>query len=617
MPENVRSQTSVVGVMRFCLPYLKPYVPLFICGIILAILFGASNGGAVYAITLMAERLAPKEAIVESAEKPERVKFVEQINEQISVWADDYLPGREVALNTQRCVGVIVFIGGLTFIRGACGFASSMILSWVMQHVVRDIRAKIVAHLNSLSMDSINAATRGEMMTRLNDDTRVLRATLDTNLVGAIKHPATLISVVGVLFFINVPLTIIALVFMPLAFLPLAILSKKARKATHGVRKAKSKQSSTFLELLANQRIVKAYGLEQLQADEFAVQANKQVRHTMKRQRSRELTNPIIESVGSVALAIIIIYVFIAGLEIQDLAGFLTAVFISFSPIKSLAHLHIKLAEGAVSVDRLKFFFGQQSKVVEATDPQPLRSCRREIEIRQVSFQYETIPVLREISLTIPFGSRLGIVGESGSGKSTLINLLFRLYDPTSGSILIDGQDIRDISLADLRSRMAIVTQDTFLFNRTIYENIALGREGASHEEIEQAAKMAHAHDFILRLENGYETLPGESGAFLSGGQKQRIALARAFVRDAPILVLDEPTAALDSESEEEVNQGLQQLQANRTVIMIAHRLSTLRECDQIITLEQGRISQQGTYDELIAVDGLFTRLAILQGINR
>jgi ABC-type multidrug transport system fused ATPase/permease subunit len=337
----------------------------------------------------------------------------------------------------------------------------------------------------------------------------------------------------------------------------------------------------------------------------------------MKGVKARELVNPIIEVISTIAIGALIVYLIATQSTMKDLVSFLTGLLIFYTPVKKLAGIHIMMEQASVGVNRLINILNERPSVEEPAQPKPVTRFSSAITLSGVSFAYADKMVLEKLSLTIPRGFRLGIAGPSGCGKSTLVNLIFRFYDPSQGSIQIDGIDLRDISTFDLRQLMALVSQEVVLFDQTVAENIACGKSEASREQIEAAARAAFAHEFILQLPRGYETRIGERGVTLSGGQRQRLAIARAFIRDAPILVLDEATAALDAEAEAEVQAAIERLAQNRTVICIAHRLSTLASLDRIIVLAEGRIVEQGGFNELVQTGGLFAEMARRQGISR
>ena len=361
--------------------------------------------------------------------------------------------------------------------------------------------------------------------------------------------------------------------------------------------------------------MLKAFNLEARQDARFREFSRKLVHHGMKGVQAKEMVNPIIEVVGALTISGLLVYLFWSAHSLPDLITFIVSLVLFFNPVKKLAGVHILFQQAGAGVERLMDLLREKPSIVEPAQPKPLKSFEREICFENVDFNYGHNPVLRGVSLRIPRGFKLGIAGESGSGKSTLVNLLFRFYDTTGGAVKIDGLDVRDLSFADLREHMALVSQDVFVFRTSIAENIAAGKLNATRAEIEAAARAANAHDFIMQLPQGYDTVIGERGMTLSGGQRQRLAIARAFVRNAPILVLDEATASLDSQTELEVQKEIDRLEENRTVISVAHRLSTLAGTNHIIVLSKGQIVEQGKFDALLRAKGLFASMAARQGI--
>ena len=375
-------------------------------------------------------------------------------------------------------------------------------------------------------------------------------------------------------------------------------------------------QGSGLIEALSGIRLIKAYGLENFQLERYKKESLELVNLEVKKTQAGKLVNPVIEVVSTLGLGVFIIVVFATHQSVSDFVGFLTGLVMLPNPVKRLAQMHIDLVSATVSCDRLENFLALTPSVREPASSSPLAPLVKELVFEKVYLNYGHDHVLQEITFRIPKGFKLGLAGASGSGKSSLINLLPRFYAPTSGKILWDARDLHAIHSRELRSQIALVSQDVVLFDTSVAENIELGRLGATRAEIEEAARKAFAHDFILNLPQGYETRVGERGTMLSGGQKARISLARAFLRNAPILILDEATAALDADSEAEVQKTIDQLEEGRTVLCIAHRLSTLANMDEIIVLESGRIAERGTFSALLAKKGLFAAMAAQQGIS-
>ena len=563
----------------------------------------------------------------ESIEKAKKkFKLLSKITAAFSSAIDPWLPSLDHSITVRQIIGGFLFLPILIAFRGFIGYLSSYCLAWVSERVIRDLRLDLLTKLNSLSLDYFNRATIGELLARVNGDTGALYRCLSLGFSDLIKEPITIVSILGTLFWMNWKLTLMALVFTPLTLIPIRVLGKKVRRSITSTMTAGMSQDSLLVESFTSIRVVKAFCLEKLQLSRFEKIYSDLVRIGMKSVQARELVNPIVETISALGLGIVILFIFVYHVPIGDLMGFLIGVTTMYAPIKKLGNIHVYFQQAGVGANRLVEIFKEQPSVQEKPDAKPLPQFARELKFENVGFAYpargaqpknkKEKPVLQNFSLTIPRGMKLGIAGESGSGKSTLINLVFRFYDPTTGRILIDGVDLRDVSVFDLRQQMALVSQEVVIFDQSVADNIACGKEGATRQEIEAAAKAASVHNFIVGLPQGYDTRVGERGTTLSGGQRQRIAIARAFIRNAPILVLDEATAALDSQAEAKVQAAIDRLAENRTVICIAHRLSTLASMDRILVLKDGVVVEQGTFAELVAMDGVFADMARKQGIS-
>jgi subfamily B ATP-binding cassette protein MsbA len=401
-----------------------------------------------------------------------------------------------------------------------------------------------------------------------------------------------------------------------LVIVPILIVGNRLKRLARQTVSVGIAQGSGLIEALAGIRLVKAYGLEKFQMDRYRGESLDLVNLEVKKTQAGKMVNPVIEVISTLGLGVLIIVVFATHQSVSDFVGFLTGLVMLPAPLKKLAQMHVDLVSATVSCERLEKFFALSPTVREPAPPARLPLLRKELVFEKVFLDYGHDHVLRGIDLRIPKGDKLGLAGASGSGKSSLINLLPRFYDPTAGRILWDGQDLRSFTTADLRAQIGLVSQEAIVFDTSVEENIGLGRRGASRKEIEEAARRAFAHDFITDLPRGYETRVGERGVLLSGGQKARISLARAFLRNAPILILDEATAALDAEAETEVQKAVDDLEEGRTVVCIAHRLSTLANMDEIVVLEEGSIAERGTFSDLLRRGGIFARMASQQGIR-
>jgi subfamily B ATP-binding cassette protein MsbA len=501
-------------------------------------------------------------------------------------------------------------------LRGLSRYLSAWSMAYVSENVVNDLRCDVLTKLQSLSMDYFNRSTMGDLLMRVNGDTAALNQCLSVGFTDSIKEPFTMIGIVIALCAIDWKLTIAALILTPLCLIPIATLGRRARHAAAAGTRARISQSSLLVEMLSGIRVVKALNLESEQTQRFRVFSKDLVRSSIKGVQAREKINPIIETFSMLGLGLLIIYVFYSHRTTPEMVAFLSGMLLFFSPVKKLASLHILLQESKIGVDRLAQILTEEPSVREKADARPLPGLTTAIRFRGVDFAYDKQPVLQEIDLEIRRGMKLGVAGENGSGKSTLVNLLLRFYDPTAGTVEIDGTNLRDARLPDLRRLIGLVSQEVVIFDQSIAGNIACAKPGTTREEIEAAARAAGCHDFIMQLPEGYETRVGERGVLLSGGQRQRISIARAFVRDAPIIVLDEATASLDARAEAEIQATVDRLEEHRTVICVAHRLSTLASMDWIVVLAAGRIIEQGTYHDLLSGDGSFARMARQQGLT-
>ncbi|HEX7861512.1 MAG TPA: ABC transporter ATP-binding protein [Verrucomicrobiae bacterium] len=607
---------NLANVFRFGAPYIRRYWTRLALGVLLGVLFGISNATILSGSKALLNRVFPQEQNASATALPrtETTKRIEEwtnnARERFVRSTDPWLPKDGRDLDAKQLTGLLLFFPLLFAFRGYIGYLSSYCMGWVSERVINDLRQDVFHKLSTLSLDFYNRATMGDLITHVHGDTQALQKSLNHGVSDLVKEPVTIIFTLGYLLWMDWKLTVFVTVFMPTCIVPIMILGKKIRRAAKGNVKTGVLQQSLLVEFLGSIRLIKAYKLERQATERFAQHARQLVHHGMKQIQAKELVNPFIETIGALGLGILLVYIIWADKTGSELAVFVGAVALIYTPIKKVAGLHVYFQQASVGIERLMKIFREEPTVKEPTGPKAMKPFAREIRFDNVTFAYNDRPVLQNFSLTIPLGTKLGVVGESGSGKSTLINLLFRFYDPQEGRVLIDGVDIRELTTFDLRAQMALVSQDIILFDQTVAENIACGREGATRSEIEAAAKAAFAHEFIMNLPQGYDTRVGDRGVLLSGGQRQRIAIARAFIRQAPILALDEATAALDAESEAQVQRAIDNLAEHRTVISVAHRLSTLAKMDRIIVLQHGEIVEEGTFAELLRSEGIFGNMA-------
>jgi subfamily B ATP-binding cassette protein MsbA len=603
-------------VFRFGWPYLKQYWVRLVLGVAIGMLFGLTNASFVWATKTIMERLeSPEAAAVKAETQPKKVKHLSEFNRRANDVIDPWLPRMGRNLDWRQVVGGILFMPLLFSFRATTSYSSSYCIGWASEQMINSMRLDVLQKLSSMSLDFFTRSTTGDLLTRINGDTAALLRCLRLGAADLIKESVTLVALFFTLLFINPLLTLCVMLFVPLVLFPVSVLAKKVRRASKSARGGEILQMSQLVELINGIRIIKAYHLERAQIDRYRKVSRSILRQGMRGLRARELTAPLIELIYMLAFGVMIVFIFYTKVGITDFASFLVSMLLFFTPVKKLASVHLMFEQASFGVMRLAQLLQMKPTVTEPVASTPIKEFKSEIAFKDVSFAYTDRPVLRELNLTIPRGRNLGIAGASGSGKSTLINLLFRFYDPTSGAITIDGLNLRNISFHDLRNLLALVSQDVVLFDATVAENILCGREGATREEVEAAARAAYAHEFIVNLPKKYDARVGERGLTLSTGQRQRISIARAFIRNAPILVLDEATASLDSEAEAEVQRAIDHLSENRTVICVAHRLSTLAACDEIIVLANGSVVEHGTFDDLLDRRGVFASMARKQGI--
>ncbi|HEV3270665.1 MAG TPA: ABC transporter ATP-binding protein [Candidatus Methylacidiphilales bacterium] len=623
---------TILETARFSRPYLARYWPRFTLGIFLGILFGASNGLSLGSIYVILNRLDDPAHIQEVTEKGREAQVKKEEGENIVIHGlkaeattlkqefyvliDPWLPLKDRPLDWKQCLGGFLFIPLAILLRGALGYGSSYLMAWSGQRITNAVKNDAFRKVSSLSLDFFQKTTTGELIARIESDGAALNNFLKLGLSDLVKEPSTIFFMLGFMFWIDWKFTLISLAFAPLCVVPTRQVAKKIKELARRDFAANVGQASITLESFQNVRITKAYGLEEAHAQAFFKSGERSAYFTVKSIQSKEMLNPIVQTLNAMGISALLLYAFWTHCPFANLSTFLIALMAFYTPFKKLNGIGVYITQLSVALERLMALFKLQPTVREIPNPVPMTGFARAIEFRNVAFSYGDGPVLDNITFTLARGQRLGLAGESGSGKSSLINLLFRFYDPTAGQIKIDGVPLETLRIADLRRHLALVSQDILLFNATVAENIGFGKIGATRQEIIAAAREAHAHAFIEALPRGYDTPLGERGQRLSGGQRQRIAIARAFVRNAPILVLDEATASLDSQSEAEVQKAIDHLAENRTVICVAHRLSTLRSMDRIIVLDKGRIVEQGGFDQLLAQHGLFTAMAARQSIH-
>ncbi|HEX5134461.1 MAG TPA: ABC transporter ATP-binding protein [Thermoanaerobaculia bacterium] len=484
--------------------------------------------------------------------------------------------------------------------------------------MVRDLRRDAYGRLLGQSAAFYSRSTTGDLLARLLSDVELIQSAFGTRLADFVQGAVTILLVLFYVVSLNAHLSLFVLLLAPVLLLPIIEVTRRLRRTTFSSRERIGEMGALLSETLRGHRVIKTYGMEPFEAERFARANDRYFRVTRRTVRIQALNSPMMEVIAGVGLSAIFVYaatqIRAGRMTVGGLVSFLAALMMLYKPLKDVTKVNMALQLALSSARRLFDLIDSKSEIVEKPDAVELPPFSRAIRYENVSFRYgEDEAVLQDLDVTIRRGETVAIVGPSGAGKTTLVNLLPRLYDPTAGKITFDGIDLKDVTLASLRRQIGIVTQDTVLFDTTARDNIAYGRSQEPEEGVRAAAKAAFADEFVSRLPAGYDTRLGEDAGRLSGGQKQRLAIARALYKDAPILILDEATSQLDSESEALIARALSNLMARRTTLVIAHRLSTVRRADRILVLDGGRLVESGTHQELLTRNGLYRRLHDMQ----
>ena len=501
--------------------------------------------------------------------------------------------------------------------KGICSYGQMVLMNYIGLRVVADLRSRIYQQIQKQSLSFFTKHPTGVLMSRITNDAGTLQGAVSDAVTTMFKDSFTLIGLVFVIFYRDWKLAVIAMFVFPLIIYPIVKFGKKMRSVSTRTQITMGTLTTLLHETISGTRIVKAFGMEDYENRRFSEENERFFKLNIKAVSINAASSPFMEFLGGIGIAAIVLYgglqVIKGGATPGTFFSFLTALIMLYEPVKRLTNMNNTIQQGIAGAQRVFSIIDMEPEISNSEQAVPLPRISQGIDIENVNFRYEETAVLKNINLSIKSGEVVAFVGMSGGGKTTLVNLIPRFYDVSAGRILIDGLDIRDVTIESLREQIAMVTQQTILFNDTVRNNIAYGDIQRSEEEIIQAAKAAYAHDFIMQLPLEYDTVIGEQGTKLSGGERQRISIARAILKDAPILILDEATSSLDTEAEIEVQEALDNLMTGRTTLMIAHRLSTIRNADRIIVLVSGKIVEEGTHEYLLEKKGEYFKLYQMQ----
>ena len=534
---------------------------------------------------------------------------------QIQEWMQTIGPEKTLLI-------LCAFLGVMTFLKTACYFGSSAVMIPIRTGVLRDIRMQLYNKLLSLNLGFFSQERKGDIIARMSGDVSEVENSIMSVLDMLIKNPILIIIYFAVLLFISWQLTLFTLIVVPVLGWVMGAIGRQLKKKSLAAQELWSDTMSQVEETLGGLRVIKAFVAERKMSSRFAGITDALRSKTARVSTRQALAHPVSEFLGTILIAIVLIYggTLILGdnapIDAPTFIFYMVILYSIINPLKDFSKASYSIPKGMASMERIDRILNAPNPIQDPAQPVECKTFEKEIVFDHVYFSYEDEKaVLRDIDLTVRKGQTIAIVGESGAGKSTLVDLIPRFYDVTGGAIRLDGKDLRDLRMADLRALTGYVNQEPILFNDTIFNNIAFGVEGATMEQVIEAAKIANAHDFIMEKEEGYQTNIGDRGMKLSGGQRQRISIARAILKNPPILILDEATASLDTESERLVQEALDRLMATRTTIAIAHRLSTIKNSDEILVMHEGRIVERGRHDDLIAMGGYYKKLNDMQSL--
>jgi subfamily B ATP-binding cassette protein MsbA len=608
---------TYIRILSYARPFGR-FVPIYVLYALLSIIFGLLNFTLLKPLfDVIFEQVDPA-SLAKYASKPEFSFSIEYFshlfNYNFLQIADEY--GKMGTL-FYVCIMIVVSV----FLANLFTYLSGVVLAKVRAVVIKRMRVDIFSQVSKLHIGYFSSERKGDLMSKMTNDVQEVENTIVQSLRVVFREPATIILYFGVLFLMSVKLTLFTILIIPISGAIIGGITRRLKKSAVQSQESLGRIVNILDETLGGMRVIKAFNAERFMKAKFDQETDFYSDVNVNMARKNELASPISQFLGVTVVAGILVYgggLVLSGNSDLGASDFITYIIIFtqvLNPAKEIARSVSNIQRGIASAERIFQVIDTPTNISSPVKPKPLKGLYESIEFKNISFAYEESIVLNQINFTLNRGKTIALVGPSGGGKSTLADLVPRFYDPTEGQILLDGADLRQFELTDLRGLMGIVTQESILFNDSVFNNIAFGVAGATEVEVIEAAKIANAHEFIEKLENGYHTSIGERGSKLSGGQKQRISIARAVLKNPPILILDEATSALDSESELLVQEALTKLMKNRTTLVIAHRLSTIQHADEILVIERGQIVQRGSHQELSQSEGLYQKLSSIQSV--
>jgi subfamily B ATP-binding cassette protein MsbA len=592
------SKLTTKDIYKRLFPYIRPYRMRLVIGIFCGLLYGGATVGQIVVL---------KWALGGLVGEGINIEMLSSLTEQ---------EGTAGNIDHTRLLFIVFLLPVIALVQGIVFFVGKYMVEWVGNRVVTDLRGHLFEQMHALPMQFFSKSRVGELIARITSDTGLLNQLVSNEIGDLIREPFTLIACAGAMVYLDWRLSLIVLLVFPFCVVPVSLLGQHVRKASKVGQEYLSDMLSVVQESLGGALVVKAFQMERAEAARFNFFNKRVFKMSMRQSRARSINSPIMDFISSLGLVGVVVYAFLNDLPLSMLIAFAVAMAKMYKPAKTLSKIHMRIQKATPGAVRIFEILDTANTIADSDSAISVEGPVRSVEFKNVSFAYDEKKILNGINLSVKAGECVAFVGSSGAGKTTIVNLIPRFFDVTEGSVALNGVDLREYKVQSLRSQIGVVTQDTVLFNQSVAENISYGSPHATQKDIETAARRANAHEFIMELDAGYDTVVGERGSLLSGGMAQRLAIARALLKNPPILTLDEATSALDTESERLVQGALDELMKDRTVFVIAHRLSTIAHADSIVVLEQGKIVEKGSHVELLEKGGKYRYFHDIQFSN-